>query len=298
MRDRLPSGEWNGFFPQLIERCEFYRIGGRLALRDTAKARVKAALLEIGRVATGEEIAAVSELDPDRVRSHLSVISTVARVDVTRWGLAEWIADVYEGIPAEIIQRINEDGGATPLKRLVEELPRLFGVSESSVRTYVGTPQFALHDGYVSLADDSSLTLRDLGDVSDGRDALGNPYWTFLVENRYFDGYSLVGFPPELARELGCQPNGKISVLVTHPQGSSELSVVWRLASPAGASLGHLADPLQRLGVSGGDRVRIVIKDPGVVDLCRESTTASVGESADTSADSLLERMKSRQKMI
>ena len=298
LRDHLPSGEWNGFFPQLIERCEFHRIEGRLALRDTDKARVKAALFKIGRAATIEEIAEMSELDPDRVGSHLSVIPTVDRVDKTRWGLVNRIEDVYEGIPAEIIQRINEDGGATPLERLFEELPRLFGVSKSSVRTYVGTPQFTLHDGYVSLADDSSITLRDLDDVIDGRDALGNPYWTFLVDNRYFEGYSLVGLPPELARELGCKPNGKTLALVNHPEGSGELSVVWRLASATGASLGHLADPLQRLGVSGGDRVRMVIKGPDAVDLRRENTTALMEECSDTSADSLLERMKNRRSVV
>ena len=298
LRDHLLKGEWNGYISQLIERCEFHRIGDRLALRDTNKARVKAALLEIGRAATKEEIAAVSGLDPARVSSHLSVIPTVVRVDKTRWGLAEWIDDVYEGIPAEITQRINEDGGTTPLKRLFDELPRLFRVSESSVRAYVGTPQFTVYDGYVSLANESSITLRGLDDVIDGRDAFGNPYWTFLVENRYFDGYSLLGLPPELARELGCEPNGKTHARVTHPEGSGVLSVAWRLASLAGASLGHLADPLQRLGVSDGDRVYLVIKGPGVVDLRRESTTVSVEESSDTSADSLLERMKNRRRVI
>ncbi len=298
LRDHLPNGEWNGFIPQLIERCEFHRIGGRVALRDTVRARAKAALLKIGHPATREEIAAMSGVDSDQVGVHLSAIPSLVRVDKTRWGLADWTDDVYEGIPAEIIQRIKEDGGATPLERLFEELPRLFGVSKSSVRAYVATPRFTLHDGYVSLADDSSITLRDLDDVIDGRDALGNPCWTFLVENRYFYGHSLIGLPPELARELGCQPNGKTRALVTHPEGSGELSVVWQLTSTAGASLGHLADPLQRLGVSGGDRVRMVIKGPGVVDLRCESTTASVEESTDTSADSLLERMKNRRRMI
>ena len=298
LRDHLSSTEWKDFVSQLIELCEFHRIGGRLALRDTAKARVKAALLNIGRASTSEEIAAMSELDPDLVRSRLSAIPTVVRADKTRWGLADWIDDVYEGIPSEIIQRINKDGGATPLGGLIEELPRLFGVSKSSVQAYVDTPQFTLHDGYVSLADDSSITLRDLDDVIDGRDALGNPYWTFLVENRYFDGYSLLGLPPELARELGCEPNGKTQALVTHPKGSGELSVIWRLASTTGANLGYLADPLQRLGVSVGDSVCMVIKGPGVVDLRRESTTASVEESSDTSADSLIQRMKNRRRVI
>ena len=298
LRNHLPDGEWNGYISQLIERCKFHRVGGRLALRNTTKARVKAALLKIGWPATREEIAAISGLDPARASSHLSAIPSVVRMDKIHWGLAEWTEDIYEGIPAEIIQRINEDGGATPLKRLFDELPRLFGVSEASVRAYVSTPQFTLSDGYVSLADESSIILRDLDDVVDGRDASGNPYWTFLVENRYFDGYSLVGLPPEFARELGCEPNDKIYALVTYPKGCGALSVIWRLASPVGASLGHLADPLQRLGVSGGDRVCLVIKGPGVVDLRRESTTASVEESSDTSADSLLERMKNRRRMI
>ena len=298
LRDHLPSREWDASFPQLVERCEFHRIGGQFALRDTARARTKAALLKIGHPATKEEIAAISEIDPGRVSSHLSVIPTLVRVDKTRWGLADWTDDAYEGITTEIIQRINEDGGATSLERLFEELPRLFRVSKSSVRAYVGTPQFTSDGGYVSLADNSSITLRDLDDVIDGHDASGNPYWTFLVVNRYFYGYSLMGLPPELARELGCPPNGKTMAIVTHPEGSSELSVSWRLASTTGASLGYLADPLQRLGISGGDRVRMVIKGPGVVELHRESTTASVEESTDTSADSLLERMKNRRKMI
>ena len=298
LRDNLPGTEWKGFASQLIERCEFHQIGCRLALRDTAKARVKAALLKIGRASTNEEIAAMSELDPDLVRSHLSVIPTVVRADKTRWGLADWIDDVYEGITAEIIQRINEDGGATPLGRLIEELPRLFGVSKSSVLTYVGTPQFTLCAGYVSLADDSSITLREIDDVIDGRDARGNPYWTFVADNRHFAGYSLVGFPPELARELGCKPNGKKLTHVTHPEGCGELSVIWRLASATGASLGYLADPLQRLGISSGDRVRLVIKGPGVVELRRKSTTTSAAESSYKSVNSFLERMKNRRRMI
>ena len=298
LRNHLLDGEWNGYISQLIERCKFHRIGGRLVLRNTTKARVKAALLKIGRPATREEIAAISGLGPARASSHLSAIPSVVRMDKIHWGLAEWTDDVYEGIPAEIVQRINEDGGATPLWRLFDELPRLFRVSESSVRAYVSAPQFALSDGYVSLASESSITLRDLDDIIDGRDAFGNPYWTFLVEDRYFDGYSLSGFPPELARELGCEPNGKTHALVTYPEGSGMLSVVWRLTSLTGASLGQLADPLQRLGVSSGDLVCMVIKGPGVVDLRRESTAVSMEESSDTLASSLLERMKNRRRVI
>ena len=203
----------------------------------------------------------------------------------------------YEGIPAEIIQRIDEDGGATTLARLLDELPRLFGVSESSVRTYVNTAQFVVQDGYVSVADESSIILRDLNDVIDGRDASGAPYWTFVVEDRYFDGYSLVNFPPELARELGCEPNGDTRARVAQPPGCDELSVIWRLSSATGASLGYLAEPLRRLAASGGDRIRVVIKGSEVVELHRDSEEpSSVGR--DTPAELLLERMKNRRRVL
>ena len=298
LRDQLPSDEWNDFFPQLVERCRFHRVGSQLALRDTIGARAKAALLKIGQLATTEEIASISGIDSAQIGSQLSRIPTIARADKTRWGLAEWIEDEYEGVTEEIIQRINEDGGATPLERLVEEIPRLFGVSEASVQISVGTPQFVLQDGYVSMADESSITLRNLHDVIDGRTANGDPYWTFLVEDRYFNGHSLARFPPELAKELGCEPNSKIRVFVAHPIGCGELSVSWRLASATGISLGYLADPLRQLGVSSGDRVRVVIKGPGVVELRREQpSTVSEGNS-DTVAESLLERLKNRRRVI
>lgn len=298
LRGKLPGEQWNQHWHALFRRCEFHRVGGRPALSDTKKARVKAALVSIGQPATREEIARLCGLDPNRIGSQLSVIPGVIRADKSRWGMAEWIDDEYEGIPTEIIQRINEDGGATLLERLVDELPTLFGVTESSVRAYVGTAQFVLQDGYVSLADESSITLRDLNDVIDGRDASGAPYWAFVVEDRYFDGYSLVGFPPELAHELGCEPNGSLLARIAQPTGCGELSVIWRLSAISGASLGYLSEPLRRLTVSGGERVRLVIKSPGVVELHRENPTEPLTNGPDSSADSLLERMKNRRTVL
>ena len=298
LRAQLPGEEWLQHWPALFQRCEFHRLAGQPALRDTAKARVKAALLSIGRPATREEIAERCGLDSNRIGSQLSVIPGVTRADKSRWGLAEWIDDEYEGIPAEIIQRIDEDGGATTLARLLDELPRLFGVSESSVRTYVNTPQFVAQDGYVSVADESSIILRDLNDVIDGRDAGGAPYWTFVVEDRYFDGYSLVNFPPELARELGCKPNGNARARVAQPLGCDELSVTWRLSSATGPSLGYLAEPLRRLEASSGDRIRVVIKGSEVVELHRDSGAAPSSVGPDTPAELFLERMKNRRRVL
>ena len=240
---------------------------------------------------------AKSELQAHQVANQFARISTVARAGKTTWGLAEWIDDEYEGITTEIFQRIKEDGGATTLERLVDELPSLFGVSELSVRTIVGTPQFVLKDDYVSIADESSIFLRDLRDVIKGKTESGDSYWTFLVEDRYFRGHSLARFPPELARVLGCVPNGNLMVDVAHPKGCGQLSVNWRLSSPTGADLGYLADPLKRLGVNHGDCVRVVIKGPGTIELHRDGTEKTPTESSETQADKLLDEIKKRRKV-
>ena len=298
LRGQLPSEEWSNYFPQILQRCGFCQIGGRLALRNTVAARAKAALLEIGRPATTEEIAEFAGLTPQQVANKLARISTVARSDKTRWGLAEMIDDEYEGITAEIFQRINEDRGATALERLVEELPSRFGVSESSVHITVKTPQFVLKDGYVSIADESSLIMRDLHDVITGKTESGDPYWTFDVEDRYFKGHSLQQFPPELARELGCVPNGNIMVDVAHPKGCGQLSVNWRLSSPTGATLGHLTQPLERLGVNSGDPVRLVIKGSGIVELVPDCADKPLTERSETQGDYWLEQIKNRGGVI
>ena len=312
LRTHLPNDDWQQHWDVLLARCDLHRFSGRLALRDTAKARAKAALLEIGRPATKEEVASLCGLDRNRAGAQLSLLAGVVRADKVHWGLAEWIEDEYEGIAAEIIQRIDEDGGATQLERLTEELPRMFGVSENSVRAYVGTPRFLLSDGYVSLADESSIALRPLDDIMHGHDADGAPYWSFKVEDRYFDGFSLAGLPPEIAKALGCEPDGRTSVRVSSPPDCGELSVSWPLASVAGASLGYLSEPLRLLGAHGGDRVRLVLKGVGRVSLHREnpddpqrgrqgaddwSLQPSPNDSPSTDRSrELLERMKNRRR--
>ena len=298
LRARLPGEKWAQHWPALLERCKFCQLTSRLALRDTAKARVKAGLLSIGHPATREEIAQSCGIDSKRIGGQLSVIPGVIRADKNRWGLAEWIDDEYGGIPSEILQRINEDGGATTLDRILDELPRLFGVSESSVRAYVSSSQFIVRDGCVSVADGSAIRLRDLNDVIDGRDADGAPYWMFRVEDRYFDGYSLTNFPPELARALGCEPNGSTRVRIARPLGCGDLSVIWRLSSLGGASLGYLAEPLRRLAVRAGDRVRVVIRASDIVEFHRGIEAKLPDGKADGAADVFLARIKNRRRVL
>ena len=273
LRDQLPGEDWSGRFCMIIQACDFAHYGNWIAPRDTVPARAKAALLRFGRPATAEEIAEASGLDVHQVRGQFRRLPTVVKADKMHWGLCEWIDDEYEGIAAEIIQRINEDGGATPLARLIEELPERFGVSQSSVEIIAATRQFSVQDGHVSMANEGAIELRDLDDVIHGRTAAGEPYWIFRVEARYLEGHSLARFPAELASELGCEPNGKIRVRVHYPPDCRDLAVSWRLSSPTDASLGYLSDPLQQFGFATGDRVRLILRRSGGVELHPESQT-------------------------
>ena len=296
LRDEFDALAESGYWNELLEAAGLHRIGESLGFQKTAKAQVKAALLEIGRPATKEEIAEFCGPDVNRVSSHLSGIEGVARSDKYRWGLVGWIDDIYEGIPAEIIQRIEEDGGVTTTERVLEELPRLFGVAEGSVWSYLATPHFTVRDGYVSVTDPSTLTYRDLDDVIDGRNEAGNPYWTFPVEERYLRGYSITGVPPEVARALGCGPNESVRVELVDPAGCESLSVIWRLWSPNGtASVGYLADPLKALGTSAGMVVRLELLSDGRACLAIHEDAP---ESGSADADDLLQRIKKRRRFI
>ena len=315
LRVSLPDEEWRRLFDVSVERCGLVRISDQLALRPTKKARAKAAILTIGRLATLDEIVAKSGLPRAHLGWLLSGIPGIARASKTKWGLEDWIEDEYEGIAAEIKQRIEEDGGATTLNRLVSELPEMFEVKEASVRALVGTPQFVLRDGMVRLADESEVTLRDIHDVVDGVTEQGWPYWSFRVQGSYFDGYSLAGVPPEIADALGCPKNGRIRAVVSKPTDCRPISVNWRLTSVSGASAGYISEPLSRLGVAEGDRVSLVVIEPGVVEFRlfdpersgrrrtgrrRWSDGAKMTRAAKTDGRSsaLLERLKRRRRVF
>ena len=290
------SGEaWRTLWPLLRECCSFHNLFGSLATRDSAKARTKAALLHIGAPATREEIAELCGVSPTQAGGYLSNISDVVRADKSRWGLADWIDDEYEGITAEIIQRVEEDGGVTPAERLFDEIPAKFGVRSDSVHAYLQTPKFVVRDGYVSVADPSSLKLRDLDDVIEGRDERDAPYWTFMVEERHFRGYSLSGVPPEFVKHAGCAPDRALRVSIANPADCPDLSVRWPLSAINGATIGYLAAPLKSLGVRSGDRVRVTIVKPGTVELTAESAGPSP---YSVQPNSVVTRMKNRRKIL
>ena len=315
LRASLPDEEWRHRFELSVERCGFVRVSDQLAFRSTKNARAKASILAIGRLATIEEIAAESDLPQTGLAGLLASIPCIARASKTKWGIEDWIEDEYEGIAAEIKQRIEEDGGTTTMDRLVRELPKMFEVKEGSVRAIASAPQFVLRDGIVRLAEESEVTLRDVLEIADGVTEEGWPYWSFPVHERYFEGYSLAGVPPEIADALGCPRNGSIKAVVSRPSGCRRISVNWRLTSLSGASVGYISTALDRLGVAEGDRVCLVVVEPGIVEfrlfepervsrrgrgrrLMTETADMTTAEASDDRSSALLERLKRRRRVL
>ncbi len=276
---------WSDTWDELLSIARLTRACGVLVLAPTRQAQVAAALRAIGRPATRAEIE--DRLRPEidgrmfRVDAALAAMEGVVRASKTTWGFEDWVDDVYEGIPAEIRQRITEDGGSTRLSRLLDELPRLFGVKEASVRAYLETPAFRVEHGWVSEASGYSGPLGTLDDVAHGTTETGDPFWTFDVESRFLKGYSLAGVPPEISIALGVGFGEKSTASVRSPTGCSDVSVIWRATSMHGPEIGRLAQALTALGARGGSRISLVIH--GRRDISFAHAVVAASNSAGTS---------------
>lgn len=280
------NGEWQEPWDDLTAAAGLERICGFLALRPTRQAQVAAALRSLGRPARRREIEDVLRDEIPGARFRVDVVltqmPTVVRASKTEWGFEQWVDDVYEGIPAEIMQRIDEDGGSTRLSRLLEELPRKFGVKETSVKAYVDSPAFRLESGWVSVASEPETPLDLLDDVISGRDAAGDPYWDFEIEDRHLHGYSLTSVPPEVVVHLGCQFGGSTLATVKSPPNVGQVSVIWRASSISGPEIGRIRNALKALPVNDGSTVRLVLHSSEEVSFIRPQDMpiiAHMGES-------------------
>ena len=273
LRAAFADEDWHSSWDDLISAAGLTYMCGFLALRSTRQAHVAAALMSLGRPARRNEIEDVLRDEVTgamfRVDAVLTEMPTVVRASKAEWGFEQWVDDIYEGIPAEIMQRIAEDGGSTRLSRLLDELPRKFGVKETSVKAYVDTAAFRLESGWVSVASEPDIPLGQLDDVISGRDAAGDPYWDFEIEDRHLRGYSLTAVPPEIAVGLGCEFGGNTVVAVRSPTNAEQISVIWRATSIHGPEIGRIRHALNALKVRGGGAVRLVLHSGGEVSFTR-----------------------------
>ena len=270
LMEKLPSDLWADFSRILIKLSGLHEFLGSVCIRLSQKAQIKAALISIGEPADREQVAQMSGISEHQITKALSNIPSVVRASRDKWALREWIDDPYDGIVGEILKRVEEDGGVTSVARLRDELPTKFGVTLGSVNSFLNTPKFAVEDGSVRVVDVSKLQLNNLEEVIDGRDQDGNPYWTFVILDRFFDGYSVTGVPPEFAKVLGCEPEGSEQVEVSNLPSRPIFTVGWHLDSTSGAWFGRVSGPLRELGAEVGQKIVVTIKAQRLVTMVVE----------------------------
>lgn len=263
----LPEHTMRLHFVWLQRRCGLHELFGMLALRRTRRAKLKAALLKLGRPATRPELADMCELTNKIASAALSSITEIVRISRTQWALRDWGLHEYRGIVEEIVDYIDREGGAAKVEPLIEEIAQRFDVKQWSVRAYMQTPKFHMHDGLIRVAKMTTTTMRPLADIVHGYDDQGRPYWTFPVLERYFRGYSVVGVPFEIAAYLGCPQDDAINLEVRNLVGCHNLTVQWYLASTTKASIGFVRDALERLNLSVGQVARLTLIEESQVEL-------------------------------
>ncbi|MCY3858993.1 MAG: hypothetical protein OXG25_08795 [Gammaproteobacteria bacterium] len=249
------------------QECGFHEMFGLLALRDTRKAKLKAALISLDRPATRPELADMCGLTNKIASAALSSIPEIVRISRTQWALKDWGLREYKGIVEEIVDYITNEGGIASVDPLIEDIAQRFEVKKWSVRAYMQTPKFHMVDGRIRLAGLVSPPIRPLSDVVHGYDDKGRAYWTFPVLERYFRGYSVVGVPFEVAAFLGCPPDDATTLQIDNLPNCRALTIQWYLSSTTKVSIGFVRDALERLNVNTGHSVRLTLVQQGVVEL-------------------------------
>ena len=114
---------------------------------------VEVALRNVGKPMTAVEIKDILPLGRSEryIGNVLAAGGVFVRTGLKHYGLKDWNLETYEGIAEEIAQRIERDGGSTPIDPLVDELHADFGVAKSSVRGYTQLPKFVITNGEVRL---------------------------------------------------------------------------------------------------------------------------------------------------
>ena len=237
------------------EHLDLQRVGdfGYVPKRSAMGVLVEVVLRRAGEPMTAREILDVLPVRRGEryVGNVLAAGEVFVRTSPKHYGLREWNLETYESIAEEIIQRIERDGGSTPIRSLIEELSTTFGVSKNSVAMYSQTPQFVVEGGEVRLRQPGEFELAE-------PDLSARQGWWWLdeqtVRHRLRVTHDLLrgsaeGISVGESAALGVQFGESITYL--HDSGA-EVEIGWppNQIGPRRSAMRSVVEPL---GVSEGD---------------------------------------------
>lgn len=215
---------------------------------------------------------ALQAADATVVSSLSRLISTDVRfVRTSRytWGLRGWGLDEYDGVVSAIGQRIDAAGGAAPVAAIVADILAHYpDVAESSIRTYLSTLAFVVEKGVARRRtdDDEWPPVAPLRTVRGCyRNGPNEIRLVLAVDHDMLRG-SGRPIPQPVADAVGVSPGQRRTF--SGPGG--QLTVVWRLSSTTGASVGSLRTQAAAVAVKQGDELVLSLRtDDASFDITR-----------------------------
>lgn len=222
-----------------------------------------------------ELIAKMGSGNPRSMSNVVSIDERFTRCALNTWALSEWGYEEFTNIAEHIAKQIDSHGGSYPMHELIAEATRL-KVSESSMRAFAATPEFAMSDGIVSHASDSDTKGLTSATPEESRALYwrDNSWQLLITVNHDHLRGSGFGLPRGIAGYLEIPFLGK--VLLPSPLGEQTIRV-----GRTNASCSTIKRFLEELDSREGDRVWLRFDVERGFDVTRATMEKTVDATAE-----------------
>ncbi len=239
---------------------------------NTTANMAEAALHVIGVPSTAEAILATINdygTSLERVNAVLSKDYQFVRASRRTWGLRTWGIPEYGGIVAAIGKRLDASGGTAAVQDVLTDVrARYPDITESSIRSYLGTLQFITKGGVARRRTrvDGWPTVPPLNTVRGAfRNGPNEIRIAMPVTSELLRGSGQT-VHRAVAAAVGVNPGQRRTF--TGPHGQVTLS--WKLASTTGANLSSLRAQAAAIDATAGDMLVLAVKvDDASLDVAR-----------------------------
>ena len=202
----------------------------------------------------------VGSASQSSLRQYLQLDGRFKRLDKQgRFALRTWEGEEYTGIVGAIRRRIREGNGQASRTTIAEDLPRLFGVSRTSVYAYLSSDLFEIVGDAVTEAPTQTYDPPDISNRDDIVPLGGLTAQRIQVTARNLVGYSF-HIPWSIASQNSIKPEMSLKVPVIWRGEPTEFlaTVIWRWSSISRTvDIGRLRKALLANDVQAGDTLLI-----------------------------------------